>query len=313
MTVQPRATSVAFADNPVADGVAEVPVIVTVFELYAVVNPVPSNAASLTSSPSTDATSKALLVMITLPSTRRNVLPSVKVDNAATAVMMFTEMLEVEPITSITGNVRVVKLPIVAGAILPPVNTVRARSTPTLIRAGADSVTSAAIVLGKKVPVIFASTGIDSVVSDAIVVGAKPPPTNVSAGADNVGSNTSVVGEKPPNVVAPADSNAGIDRVVNDGILPGTKEAPHDVRAGADRVASDVNPLPDPKEPDTTFNAGIDRVVSNGIEVMVKLSPQKVKTGKLNDVKFGQVVNVNVDIIPVKFAKVSVVDGPLLY
>ena len=46
--MHPRATNTALAANPVADGVADVPVIVTVLLEYAVVPFVPSNAANLT-------------------------------------------------------------------------------------------------------------------------------------------------------------------------------------------------------------------------------------------------------------------------
>ena len=46
VTVHPLAWSVAFAVNPAADGVADVPVIVTVLLEYAAVPFVPSNAAN---------------------------------------------------------------------------------------------------------------------------------------------------------------------------------------------------------------------------------------------------------------------------
>ena len=138
----------SLAASPVADGVADVPVIVTVLLLYAVVNPVPSRAAKRTSNPSTEATNKAQLVIITLPSTRLRVEPSVKVDRAAVPLIMFMDTLELEPITSITGNVRVVNAAIVAGAIRPFVKAVLARSTPTLVKAGRLIAVRAAIVLG---------------------------------------------------------------------------------------------------------------------------------------------------------------------
>ena len=62
--------------------------------------------------------------------------------------MMFMDMLELEPITSITGNVRVVNAAIVAGAIRPFVKAVLARSTPTLVKAGRLIAVRSAIVLG---------------------------------------------------------------------------------------------------------------------------------------------------------------------
>lgn len=55
VTVQPRATRVAFAASPVADGVEEVPVIVTVLVLNKVVPLVPSKAARRTRMLSTEA------------------------------------------------------------------------------------------------------------------------------------------------------------------------------------------------------------------------------------------------------------------
>ena len=261
----------------------------------------PSNAASLTSSPSTDATSKALLVTITLPSTRCRVEPSVKVLNAAMAVMMFIEMLELEPITSITGNVRVVKLPIVAGAILPPLNTARARSTPTLVRAGRLIVTSAAIVFGVNGPSIVDNTGKEKAVSNAIVLGLKLPPANANAGADSVAKRFIVVGPKLPPVKVPTVAKLGIDRVVRDAIAPSAKPAPTAASDGADRVTSDAF-VPGLKEPITTANAGIDSVVSNGKLLGLKLAPAKLKTGKLSEVKRLYVDMVNVLRIPDKFA-----------
>lgn len=135
------------------------------------VNPVPSNAASLTSNPSTDATSRAQLVRITLPSTRCRVEPSVKVLNAAMAVMMFTDMLEVEPITSITGKVKDVNAAIVDGVIRPEVKEVLVRFTPTLVNEGRLISVSDAIVLGLKSNPTNASAGLVSKVSEAIALG----------------------------------------------------------------------------------------------------------------------------------------------
>ena len=146
--MHPRATKVAFAAKPVALGVALVPVIVTVLLLYAVVKPVPSNAASRINKSSTDACVKAQLVMITLPSTLRKVLPSVNVVSAAVPLMIFTDMLEDEPITSITGKVKDVNAAIVAGAIRPDVKTVLAKFTPMLVKAGRSIVVREAIVAG---------------------------------------------------------------------------------------------------------------------------------------------------------------------
>jgi hypothetical protein len=238
------------------------------------------------------------------------VVPSVNVLSAAIAVIMFIEMLELDPITSITGNVRVVKLPIVAGAMLPRVNTARARSTPTLVRAGRFIVTSAAIVLGKNAPFINDNTGKEKVVSEAIVLGLKVLLTNVNAGADNVGKRFITVGEKPPPDKLPTDAKLGIDRVVRAASVVGTKPAPTVTSDGADRVTSDAF-VPGLKLLITTVNAGIDSVVSNGKEVGLKLTPVKLKTGKLSEVKRFHVVMVNVLRIPAKFAKVSVADGPL--
>lgn len=109
VTVQPLATSVAFADSPVADGVALVPVIVTVLLLYAVVPPVPSNAANRINMLSTLATNKAQLLKITLPSTLFNVLPIVKVFNAA--VPLTSEMLVADKSVSIAGKLTEVSAP----------------------------------------------------------------------------------------------------------------------------------------------------------------------------------------------------------
>ena len=134
--MQPRATRVAFAAKPVALGAALVPVMVTVFVLYAVVTPVPSNAANRTNNPSTDAWSKAQLVIITLPSTLRNVLPKVKVDRAAVPLIILTDMLESAPITSIAGKVTDVNAAIDCRKIRPFPKKVLARSTPMLVKAG---------------------------------------------------------------------------------------------------------------------------------------------------------------------------------
>lgn len=268
----------------------------------------PSNAASLTSNPSTDATSRAQLVRITLPSTRCRVEPSVKVLNAAMAVIMFIEMLELEPITSITGNVRVVKLPIVAGAILPPVNTVRARSTPTLVKAGADMVTSAAIVAGLKLPPTYASTGIEKVVREAIELGEKLVPTNVSAGADNVGNNAIEEGAKEPLEITPTPCRTGIDRVVSEAIVLGPKLAPINTSAGAEKVVSVAKRF-GLKAASTFTSEGIDRVVSVGIVLKLKFPPRKLKTGKLIEVKLGADGSVKLVRIPAKLEKVNVVDG----
>ena len=85
------------------------------------VRPVPSRAARRTKIPSTEACVRAQLVMITLPLTNRNVLPSVKVDRAAVPLMKLMLALELEPITSITGMVKLVRAAIAVGAILPSV------------------------------------------------------------------------------------------------------------------------------------------------------------------------------------------------
>ena len=146
--MQPRATRVAFAAKPVALGVALVPVSVTVLLLYAVVKPVPSNAANLTNMPSTDAWVRAQLVMITLPLTSRRVLPSVNVLNAAVPETIFMLIDEEEPITSIAGKVKDVNATIVAGAIRPSVKIVLARFTPTLFKAGRLIVVREDMLLG---------------------------------------------------------------------------------------------------------------------------------------------------------------------
>ena len=69
---------------------------------------------------STDACVKAQLVIITLPSTRCNVLPRVKVDKAAVLpAAMFILIDDVAPITSMAGNVTVVNAGIPDNVIRP--------------------------------------------------------------------------------------------------------------------------------------------------------------------------------------------------
>jgi len=84
--VQPRATRVAFAASPVADGAADVPLRVTVRVLKVSVPAVPSKAASLTKMSSTEACVSAQEVKTTFPRfvepKRFNDAPSVKVLNA---------------------------------------------------------------------------------------------------------------------------------------------------------------------------------------------------------------------------------------
>ncbi len=122
--MQPLATKVDLAESPVADGVALVPVIVTVFDEYAVVSPVPSRAAKRTNTLSTDVCVKAQLLRITLPCTLRNEVPSVNVVSAAVPPLRFIEALETAPIDWIDGNVRVVNAPKNCTVMLPCENPV---------------------------------------------------------------------------------------------------------------------------------------------------------------------------------------------
>lgn len=114
VTVQPLATSVAFAANPVADGVAEVPVIVTVLLLNDVVPLVPSSAASLTRILSTDAWLRAQDVKDTFPTvppTRFKVDPKLKLAKRGVVLSKLTELPAVEragSINSIEGRLSVV-------------------------------------------------------------------------------------------------------------------------------------------------------------------------------------------------------------
>ena len=196
MTVHPRETKVALAAKPVALGVALVPVIVTVLLLYAVVKPVPSNAASLTNKPSTEVWSRAQLVIITLPLTRCNVLPSVNVLNAAVAETIFMLTDEEEPITSMAGKVKDVNAPIVFGEMFPLVRPVRSKEVPMLFKAGNEIVVNAAIAAGLKLLPINSRTGKEKVVNDAIVLGLRLAPIKVSEGKENVGKGPLTDGDK---------------------------------------------------------------------------------------------------------------------
>lgn len=88
VTVHPLACSVAFAVNPVAEGVADVPVIVTVLFEYVAVPLVPSSAASLTSMLSTLAWFNELDVVTKFELTDFNVSANVKDERDADVVGM---------------------------------------------------------------------------------------------------------------------------------------------------------------------------------------------------------------------------------
>lgn len=88
MTVHPRACNVAFAASPVALGVDDVPPDkFTVLLLYAVVPPVPSNAANDTSMPSTLAWSSFIPVIVKLPPMDLSVAPIEKVTRFAAVIV----------------------------------------------------------------------------------------------------------------------------------------------------------------------------------------------------------------------------------
>ncbi len=141
--MQPRATSVAFAAKPVADGADDVPVIVTVLFENAVVPFVPSNAANRISKLSTDVWLRAHEVNTTFPPPLPiclRVLGMVKVVIAPVAVIKENTLpvVVVVPMRSIAPNEIVVNAAIVAGAKVPP----------TLVKTGNDKLVNAAIVAG---------------------------------------------------------------------------------------------------------------------------------------------------------------------
>ena len=134
--------------------------------------------------------------MITLPSTRCNVLPSVKVLNAAVPETIFMLTDEEDPITSIAGKVKDVNDAIVLGEICPLLKVVRAKFTPMLFKAGSEIVVNAPIVCGEKLLPTNSRTGREKVVNDAIAVGLKLTPIKVSEGKENVAKGPLTVGFK---------------------------------------------------------------------------------------------------------------------
>ena len=197
MTVQPRATKVALAANPVADGVDEVPVIVTTRLLKAVVPSVPLRAASLTKMLSTDAWLRAAEVMTTLPAplpTCLRVDGNWNVVNLGRILFKLITLPEVTvvPIRSITGTVIELSCNMIPG-LNPRV---------TVFNAGKLNEVRALIVLGLKLPPTVVNAGKLNEVRAAIVVGLKLLPTVVNAGTLNEVRETIEVGVKlPPTVV----------------------------------------------------------------------------------------------------------------